>query len=139
MRLFLVYSSVIILALVSVLHFYWVFGGTKGIQAVLPEKKEGKVAFTPRRVETVIVAVGMIGVAFILLVQNNLISFFTPNSFTKWSSIILSIIFLLRSIGDFKYFGFSKRVKNTTFSKYDTQLYTPLCLFLGIILMTSWL
>ncbi|MFD1736859.1 DUF3995 domain-containing protein [Bacillus salitolerans] len=139
MELLFIYLSVIILGLVSVLHFYWVFGGTWGVQAALPEKVEGGSVFTPRWIETLFVAVGLIGVAFILLAQNNLISFITPNSFTKWSSIILTFIFFLRAIGDFKYIGFTKRIKNTTFSKYDTKLYTPLCLYLALIFMTSWL
>jgi hypothetical protein len=139
MQLLLIYSSVIILVVVSVLHFYWLFGGTWGFRASLPEKVEGGSVFTPKWIETLIVAVGLIGVAFILLAQNNLIPFFTSNSFTKWSSIILTFIFFLRAIGDFKYLGFTKRIKNTNFSKYDTQLYTPLCIFLGLIFMTSWL
>ncbi|MFC4323658.1 DUF3995 domain-containing protein [Litchfieldia salsa] len=139
MQQLFIYLSVIILGLVSVLHFYWLFGGTWGFQSSLPEKVEGGTVFTPRGIETLIVAVGLIGAAFILLAQNNLIPFFLPNSFTKWSSIILTVIFLLRAIGDFKYLGFSKRIKNTNFSKYDTKLYTPLCLFLGLIFMTSWL
>lgn len=134
-----IYLSVIILGLVSLLHFYWIFGGTWGIQASLPEKVEGGSAFTPGWIETVIVAIGLIGVAFILLAQNNLVSFFTPNSFTKWSSIIFTFIFFLRAVGDFKYLGLTKKIKNTTFSKYDTKLYTPLCLYLAFIFMTSWL
>ncbi|MFC4323214.1 DUF3995 domain-containing protein [Litchfieldia salsa] len=134
-----IYLSVIVLGLVSVLHFYWVFGGTWGLQASLPEKVEGGSVFTPRWIETLIVAVGLIGAAFILLAQNNLVSFFTPNSFTKWSSIVLTCIFFLRAIGDFKYIGFTKRIQNTPFSKHDTKLYTPLCLYLAIIFMTSWL
>ncbi|WP_088102829.1 DUF3995 domain-containing protein [Halalkalibacter urbisdiaboli] len=139
MQLFFIYSSVIILGLISILHFYWVIGGTWGGRAALPEKVKGNLAFTPRRIETLIVAVGLVGVGFILLAQNDLIPFFASNAFTKWSSTILTIIFLLRAIGDFKYYGFFKKVKNTNFSKYDTRLYTPLCLYLGICFMFSWL
>jgi hypothetical protein len=139
MQQLFIYLSVIILGLVSVLHFYWLFGGTWGLQSSLPEKVEGGAVFTPRWIETLIVAFGLMGMAFILLAQNHLIPFFTPNSFTKWSSIIVTFIFLLRAIGDFKYMGFFKRIKNTNFSKYDTKLYSPLCLFLGLIFMTSWL
>jgi hypothetical protein len=139
MQQLFIYLSAIILGLVSVLHFYWLFGGTWGLQSSLPEKVEGGAVFTPRWIETLIVAFGLMGMDFILLAQNNFIPFFTPNSFTKWSSIIVTFIFLLRAIGDFKYLGFFKRIKNTNFSKYDTKLYSPLCLFLGLIFMTSWL
>ncbi|WP_307347298.1 DUF3995 domain-containing protein [Metabacillus malikii] len=52
---------------------------------------------------------------------------------------IITFIFFLRAIGDFKYLGFTKKIKNTNFSKYDTALYTPLCLYLGLIFMISWI
>ncbi|MDZ5472242.1 DUF3995 domain-containing protein [Bacillus sp. 31A1R] len=139
MQLLLIYSSFIILVLVGVLHFYWVLGGKWGIRAALPEKIEGETVFKPRWIETLIVAFGLIGVAFILLAQNNLLPFFTSNSFTKWSSIIFTFIFLLRAMGDFKYLGFTKKIKNTNFAKYDTQLYSPLCIYLGITFLSSWL
>lgn len=139
MQQLFIYLSIIILGLVSVLHFYWLFGGKWGLQFSLPEKVEGGAVFTPRWIETLIVAIGLIGMAFILLAQNNLIPFFTPNAFTEWSCIIITFIFLLRAIGDFKYLGFSKRIKNTNFSRCDTKFYSPLCLFLGLIFMTSWL
>ncbi|MFS1516692.1 DUF3995 domain-containing protein [Bacillus sp. SM2101] len=139
MQLLFIYLPVTILGLVSLLHFYWLFGGTWGFQASLPEKTEGGTLFTPRWFETLIVAVGLICVGVILLGQNELIPFWELNSGVKWASIILTFIFLIRAIGDFKYLGFFKRVKNTTFSKYDTILYSPLCLYLGISFMISWL
>ncbi len=138
MDLLLIYSAVIILCLISALHFYWVFGGTWGIQAALPEKKESEKAFTPSRLETLLVAVGLIGMSFILLAQNNLLSLLTTNSFTKWASIVFTFIFLLRAVGDFKYIGLTKRIKDTNFANYDTKLYTPLCIYLGLIFMMSW-
>jgi DNA-binding LytR/AlgR family response regulator len=38
----------------------------------------------------------------------------------------IGIIFLLRAIGDFKYFGFAKRIRHTDFALYDTKIYSPL-------------
>ncbi|KRE83053.1 hypothetical protein ASG89_13045 [Paenibacillus sp. Soil766] len=47
--------------------------------------------------------------------------------------VYVSATFLvLRAIGDFKYLGFFKKVKHTSFSYYDTRFYSPLCLFLAI-------
>ncbi|MDQ0232898.1 DUF3995 domain-containing protein [Metabacillus malikii] len=89
MQQLFIYLSFIILGLLSVLHFYWLFGGRWGIQFSLPEKVEGGTVFTLRRIETLAVAIGLMGMASILLIQNNLIPFLTPNTFTKWSSIII--------------------------------------------------
>jgi Protein of unknown function (DUF3995) len=44
----------------------------------------------------------------------------------------IGAIFLLRALGDFKYVGFFKSIKNTEFGRLDTQFYAPLCLYLGI-------
>ncbi|WP_309122258.1 DUF3995 domain-containing protein [Paenibacillus sp.] len=40
--------------------------------------------------------------------------------------------FLQRAIGEFKRVGFTKRRTGTVFAKWDSALYSPLCLFLGI-------
>ena len=44
----------------------------------------------------------------------------------------LAGIFILRAIGDFKYVGFFKKVKNTPFAKLDSKFYSPLCLLIGL-------
>ncbi len=40
----------------------------------------------------------------------------------------LLVLFLLRAIGEFKFIGLFKRVRNTRFSRLDTWVYSPLCL-----------
>jgi hypothetical protein len=134
-----IYLSAVILVFLSLVHFYWVFGGKWGIRAALPEKIGGGAVLTPRLIETLIVAIGLMSLGVILLVQNNLISILSPNSFTKWTCILFTFIFILRSIGDFKYLGLFKKIRNSTFAKNDTRIYTPLCLYLGFIFMISWI
>ncbi len=51
----------------------------------------------------------------------------------KYGSWIIPIIFILRSVGDFKYVGFFKKVKQTTFGKLDTKIYSPLSAFIGTV------
>ncbi|MFZ3588910.1 DUF3995 domain-containing protein [Bacillus sp. DJP31] len=135
----LVYLSVVVLTLISFIHFYWVFGGRWGFTASVPEKAGGGALFTPRIIETFIVAIGLLIVGFMLLVQFNAIPFYKPNIITKSFCIIFTIIFFLRAVGDFKYLGFFKRIKHSTFAKYDTRYYCPLCLYLGISFLLVWL
>ena len=55
----------------------------------------------------------------------------------EYGRIIIPGLFVLRSIGDFKYAGLFKKIKNTEFAKMDTKFFTPLCLLitaLGIII-----
>ncbi|WP_416148425.1 DUF3995 domain-containing protein [Salipaludibacillus sp. HK11] len=138
MLLFFVCSSAFVLTLISFVHFYWLFGGRRGLNAVLPEKVEGGKSFSPRWIETLIVALGLLVVALILLIQYDLILFFQPNMFTKLFCIIFTFVFLMRAIGDFKHLGIFKKVKHTTFSKYDTRLYNPLCLYLALTFTFAW-
>jgi hypothetical protein len=44
----------------------------------------------------------------------------------------MAAIFTVRAIGDFRYVGFFKTVRNTRFAELDTLVYTPLCLLLAI-------
>jgi len=46
--------------------------------------------------------------------------------------IIVALIFLVRSIGNFKDVGFSKKDKSGEFGYWDTVFYSPLCLFFSI-------
>ncbi|MFA9457559.1 DUF3995 domain-containing protein [Halalkalibacter sp. AB-rgal2] len=136
---FLVYSSVAALTFISFIHFYWLFGGRRGLTAVLPEKKEGGALFTPRLIETFIVAFGLLLVGFMLLVQFGAIPFLQPNILSKVFCIIFTFVFFLRAIGDFKYLGFTKKMNDSVFAKYDTRYYSPLCLYLAITLLLVWL
>lgn len=135
---FLIYSSVLILLVMSLIHFYWVFGGRWGVGAAIPVKADGIASFSPGRIETLIVAVGLLVVGFMLLAQYEMIHLFGPNPLTKWFCIIFSFVFIMRAVGDFKYLGFFKKITHTTFAKYDTWFYSPLCLYLGFSFMMVW-
>jgi hypothetical protein len=49
-----------------------------------------------------------------------------------WLSYGLALGLLARAVGDFKYVGFSKRVRGTPFARLDTWIYSPLCLLLAL-------
>ncbi|MNR06004.1 hypothetical protein D3C85_1220580 [compost metagenome] len=132
MSTMIVYLSATILVFISLIHVYWAFGGRWGSRAALPQKKGGATVFRPRMLETLAVALIILGVCVVLLAQSETLSILQANSFTKWSCILCGAVFLIRAIGDFKYLGFFKRIKDTTFSVYDTRFYSPLCLFLAL-------
>jgi hypothetical protein len=46
---------------------------------------------------------------------------------------IIPAIFLIRAIGDFKYVGFTKKVKSSTFAELDTKFFSPLCLVIAAL------
>ncbi|HDR4424271.1 TPA: DUF3995 domain-containing protein [Bacillus cereus] len=125
------YISVCILFLVSILHVYWAFGGKWATSSVIPTKA-GEKAFTPSVGMTLFIALLLSMAAIILLQQTNIVHFVFPNIIVQLGSWVCMIIFFIRVIGEFHYFGIFKRKKNTRFAKMDTVLYIPLCAFLSL-------
>lgn len=137
MMSFFIYVSAIMLIMISFIHVYWAFGGRWGSSAALPQKVGGGVVFKPRMPETLAVACLILIVSFILMAQSESLPFFKANPFTEWSCIICAFVFFIRAVGDFKYLGFFKKIKHSTFSEYDTWIYSPLCLYLAFSFMIA--
>ena len=112
----------------ALIHFYWAFGGKFGLDKALPTDVEGNRLLNPSKFMTFVVGLILLGFSYVAY------KLYTGDE----SSIIvyvgygLSILFFLRVIGDFNLVGLFKKVKNTEFSKYDTWVYIPLCLFVSI-------
>ena len=126
----------VVFAFLSALHVYWALGGKWGSAATVP-LIDGKPTFTPTRCMTLLVAAALMSAALVVLTRANVIFTWVPAWASQWASAVLGIIFVVRSIGDFRWVGFFKSVRNTTFALWDTWLYSPLCLILG--LSTLWL
>ncbi|AIY75011.1 DUF3995 domain-containing protein [Bacillus anthracis] len=129
--LIITYISVCILFLVSFLHVYWAFGGKWATNSVIPTKM-GKKAFTPGAGMTLLIALLLSMAAMILLQQTNIVHFAFPNIIVRVGSWVCMIVFFIRVIGEFHYFGIFKRKKDTQFARMDTALYIPLCAFLSL-------
>lgn len=118
---------------ISAIHFYWVFGGKWGLSVALPEPVGQSKSFPkPGPFLTILVALAFLLMS--LIVFGAQILPFSENQI-YYLRIAIGIVFLLRSIGDFKYFGFFRKIKSTNFSKFDTQFFTPLSFFIGFVLI----
>jgi len=124
------YLNTVIFIALGAIHFYWGVGG-KAYAAAIPTQESGEKLFQPGTSVTIIVAIGLLSFGFIMLAANNLFPWM-PKTFVKWGMYTIATIFLLRSIGEFRYIGFFKRIKTTDFAKKDTLIYSPLCLYLGV-------
>ncbi|MGG0723634.1 DUF3995 domain-containing protein [Bacillus mycoides] len=129
--LIITYISVCILFLVSFLHVYWAFGGKWATNSVIPTKAGEKV-FTPGTGMTLFIALLLSMAAIILLQQANVVHFAVPNIIVQVGSWVCMVVFFIRVIGEFHYFGIFKRKKDTQFARMDTVLYVPLCAFLSL-------
>ncbi|QWH61187.1 DUF3995 domain-containing protein [Bacillus mycoides] len=129
--LIITYISVCILFLVSFLHVYWAFGGKWATNSVILTKA-GEKAFTPGTGMTLFIALLLSMAAMILLQQSNIVHSALPNVFVQMGSWVCMVVFFIRVIGEFHYFGIFKRKKDTQFARMDTVLYVPLCAFLSL-------
>lgn len=127
----------LIFACLGALHAYWTCGGTWAAAAALPKHPGGKPVFQPGVIACVAVALGLFGFAYVCLAHVALVSPLIPAGWTKPVLLVVSGVFALRTIGDFKFVGFFRRIHPTDFSRMDRAFYTPLCAVLSGLL--AWL
>lgn len=118
--------------LLSILHISWAVGSTWGFEESLPKDEEGNRVLSPSRKDSAIVGVGLLFFAIFYRVKIGIIPIDLPTWALTAAGWIIPTVFLFRSMGDFKYVGFFKKVNETDFAKNDTKYFSPLCLILGI-------
>jgi hypothetical protein len=119
----------IILLISAFIHFYWALGGKLGLDKALPTDTKGNRLLNPSTFMTYVVGFILLGFAYVAykLYEGD------KSAMIVYAGYGLSILFFLRTVGDFNLVGLFKKVKNTEFAKYDTWVYVPL--FFGISLM----
>jgi len=123
--------SLILIGL-GIIHFNWVIGGKFGFSESLPTKESGERVFSPKKIDSAIVGIGLTAFGLFYVFKSGLIEYNLPEWIMKYGSWVIPALFLLRAIGEFKYVGVFKSVKNTDFGKLDTKFFSPLCLAIGI-------
>jgi len=122
----------VLFILLGTLHIYWAVGGKRGIDKALPVVDEAP-AIAPGLWLTLFVALALFICGFVIfklgVSQSTTLFLEGDLVYLGW---FLSAIFTLRAIGDFHLVGFFKKIKTSLFSKYDTFIYSPLCVMLGI-------
>lgn len=113
-------------------HVYWLVGGTWGLDRVFPTKGNEPTTFSIPKFATLIVALGLFLFGGLYLLKSGLVAVQVP-SWVSYAYWFIPAIFMVRAIGEFKYVGFFKKIKDTKFAKADTKLFAPLCLGIGVI------
>jgi hypothetical protein len=115
----------------SGLHVYWAVGGHWGLNAAIPEL-DGQPLFQPGRGGTLIVALLLAVAATLVLERAAIGPGIIPPAVTRWGTWGVTAALIGRAIGEFRYIGFFKRQRGTPFARWDTRLYSPLALGLGV-------
>lgn len=127
--------SIILFLVFSVLsgfHFYWFFGGKWGLDKVIPSVGEKANSLEIPKFATLIVALGLMLFGLLYLGISGLITIQFPKWVTNYAYWFIPAIFTFRAIGEFKYVGFFKKIRNTEFARADSKIFAPLCIGIGI-------
>ena len=130
LQLALASSVALIFAFLGALHVFWALGGRLGFASVIPEVN-GQRTFTPTPLATFAVALALFIASFIVLGRAGLFGSRAPSEHFKWPVFILGFGLLMRAVGAGRLVGFTKRVRGTSFARWDTRLFSPLCLALS--------
>ena len=123
----------VIFILLSIIHIYWLAGGQWGLKKAIPTKSDNADFRPPPKLATLIVAIALALFGLIYLVRLEPVNIPFPNGLSHYGHWMIPSIFILRAIGEFKYVGVFKKIKNTEFAKADTKWFSPLCLGIGIM------
>ncbi len=123
-----------ILSALSIVHFYWAFGGSYAKAGALPSSANGKPMLSPRPFLTAAVGAALFAMAGLVGAAAGLRPAFVPPALVKVPTGLLAAVFLARGLGDFRYVGFFKSVKGSLFARRDTYFYSPLCVVLAVMI-----
>jgi glucan phosphoethanolaminetransferase (alkaline phosphatase superfamily) len=119
MRIIIAVLLLITFLATSGIHFYWAFGGKWGAAAALPTNAAGEKVLNPKMFECLFVAFALLLFGFFVFTKSGLLMFEMPVWLNNYGLWFLAVIFIIRSIGDFKYVGFFKKIKKTTFGRNE--------------------
>ena len=123
----------VIFFILGIIHLNWVFGGKFGFDKTLPTKESGERILNPKKYHSAIVGFGLIAFGLFYLIGSGLGDYNLPYWILKSGRWIIPIIFISRATGEFNYVGFFKKIKKTEFADWDTKLFSPLCLTIGLL------
>jgi hypothetical protein len=121
-----------IMTALGILHLCWAVGGQWKLAQAVPTNESGKRVLNTSPLACIVVGLGLLGFALYYFSIGFGFSLQLPFGKEKWGIWVLAFIFTARAVGDFRYVGFFKKMKNTEFGRLDTRWYAPLCLWLGM-------
>jgi hypothetical protein len=126
------FLSLIFVALAAI-HIYWAVGGKSRASASIPTNEKGIPVMKPGFMDCLAVAAGLFCFGVFVLLRSEILFLSLPGWLFNYGLWLISAIFFFRAIGEFKYVGFFKKIKNTRFGQMDTKYYSPLCLLIAVL------
>lgn len=121
-----------ILLLAAGFHIYWGLGGRVAVDLALPQREDGSPAIEMASLGAIAVGLALALVLWLALGLAGMVHLPLPQSWLRAGGILWAAIFAARALSWSRYVGLFKRVRTTRFARYDSLLYSPLCLVLGL-------
>lgn len=122
--------TVLVLIAAGGLHVYWALGGDWKLDLVMPTSGDPETVrpdFRPGALITLLVALLLFTFAGLVTMAAT----GTGPRAVRWLTIAGVAVLTVRAIGDNRVVGFTKKVRNTTFARFDDAVFTPLIVFLA--------
>lgn len=133
--------SLAIIAFAAAFHAIWAAGGRLGFAVSLPQLPDGVPVMAQRlswwRSAAAGVALCLMCLAALLLACAGHLQLPLPPSFIRVFLLCIGVGFTCRALVPNRYVGFFKTLRTTRWAKYDTRLYSPLFLLLGLLILTQ--
>lgn len=135
----LLLPALAILAFAASFHLHWALGGRAGFPVSLPQRADGTPVMAHRlpwwRPAAGAVAVGLIALGLLLLAHAGYLPLPVPASLARAALLAAGGAFVARALVPNRYVGFFKSLRTTRWARFDTRLYSPLFLLLGLLLI----
>jgi Protein of unknown function (DUF3995) len=132
MSMLLAATSSGILLVAALFHIYWGLGGKAGIDVSVPQTIDGRPFVNPHPLATFSFGVILLIVLALMLSIFGAIKLPLPFGLVKMAVGAWACLCFARALSWHKYVGLFKSVRTTSFGRYDTWLYSPLCLWLAV-------
>ena len=133
-------AALAIISFAAVFHIHWALGGHLGYSVSLPQLPDGTPVMANRlafwRPAAGGVALCLICLALLLLTRSGHLHLPLSEDPIRFALLFVGVAFVARTLIPNPYVGFFKALRTTRWAKYDTRLYSPLFLVLG--LLTVW-
>ena len=128
-----------IVAFAASFHLYWALGGRTGFSVSLPQRPDGRPVMAHRlgwwRPAAGAVALALVALALLLLGHSGRLPLPVPGGWARAALLATGLAFIARALVPNRYVGFWKTLRTTRWARYDTRLYSPLFLLLGLLLI----
>lgn len=137
--LILATTAIAIIAFAAAFHLHWALGGGRGFGVSLPQRPDGEPVLRHLlhlwRPAAAVVATGLVLLGGLVAAKALRLEVGIGPDLIDLALLATGIAFIARALVPNRYVGFFKRLRSTRWARYDTRLYSPLFLILGLCLV----